>query len=182
MCPRLPCPPSTEPANRDGLQLVFKFSLSLALSLSPQHPSPTHTPFPDKVNLSALLSNSGHDPPALQFVSAQCRCCTRRSTPAPPVTSSQYNYRHSPRDYSAPLSLPANCHWNLIDPMDAEHTENTGVYTRRLTHISHVPPLPVGAFHTDSDGVVTTLSIRRYCATCNTLKFQSAAASTYQTN
>jgi len=33
--------------------------------------------------------------------------------------------------------------------------------------MSHVPPLPVGASHNDSDGVVTTLFVRRYSTAYN---------------
>jgi len=43
----------------------------------------------------------------------------------------------------------------------------TGVYPRHLTHTSHVPPLPVGAFHNESDGVVTARFVCRYSTVCS---------------
>jgi len=87
-----------------------------------------------------------------------------------------------------PLTItPSYCHHlhNISEfwyvPMDADITQYTDVYTRHLTVMSHVPPLPAGASHNDSDGVVTTLFVRRYSTAYN-LEVQSAADSTCQTN
>ena len=46
--------------------------------------------------------------------------------------------------------------------MDFDITKYTGVDPRHLAHTSHVPLLPAVASHNDSDGVVTTLFVRRY--------------------
>ena len=51
--------------------------------------------------------------------------------------------------------------------MDAYITEDTGVYQRSLTLMAHVLSLHVGASHNDSDRVVTKLTVRRYCTSCN---------------
>jgi len=51
--------------------------------------------------------------------------------------------------------------------MDADVTEDTRVFQRRLTRLRHVPPLPVGASLNDSDGVITTLFVRRYSTAYN---------------
>ena len=60
------------------------------------------------------------------------------SRPAAPLNS-PVSDRHY--EYSALLSLPAQCHWAFdTPPLDARITVKTGVYQRRLTHLVHVPP------------------------------------------
>lgn len=97
LCPRLPTPSSTKPANRDGLHLAFKLSLSLSL-----------------VTLGALLSNSGPQAictsvrvSAMSLLQQTLLLFTSGSCASLPLPASN---RHSPHDYVALLSLPAQCH------------------------------------------------------------------------
>ena len=96
LCPRLPTPPSTEPANWDGLQLRLSFSLAYCvcsrLKLRP----------PIQPHFGSCLCNVS--------VAAALLLFTFR--PSAPLHSPVSN-RHSAHNYCALLSLPAVCQRNF---------------------------------------------------------------------
>ena len=161
LCPRLPTPPWIEPANRDALQ----------------------TKLSDCYSGCSRLKLKPPDPPEIRFVDHQYLCSSRRYLPSPPVHLHPLQFCQHPSLYSQLLlATVSTCTVSLnfwYIPVDEAITEHTGVYPRHLTHMSHVLSLSVGAPHTDSDGIVTTLSVRRYNNSCN-LEGLSAADRTCQ--
>jgi hypothetical protein len=149
LCPLLPAHTYTEPANPDQLQLPYKLSSNSVALVSTSDPQSTGTSV--CVFAIFLLQQTLHP-----FLSRPSHPFTIMSLTATPLTINPpyWHYQHSVTEI-----------WYFL--MDADFMDNSDVYPRRLKGSATVPPLPVGTYRNDIDGVVRTLSVRRYSTSCN---------------
>jgi hypothetical protein len=117
LCPRLPAPSSTEPANRDGLHYTLK-SHSLIVR--------------------AFLLNSGSQSIRTTVLVTATSLLQRALLLFPQSNAPEkisVSNRHSPHDYSALLSLPAQCHWAFDTSQWTTKSQNILAFTRGISRI-----------------------------------------------